>query len=472
MMQRTFTTDDQLAFARLSGDQNPLHMDPLVARRLIFGKQVVHGMHALLWSLDQYFDSETPVLQLVKVKGSFQTGIGVGEEVNCHFETVDDTRVEIRLTVNRITAVWAQVTWASCGQHRPSALPADISKKSVCRDRSVDELIKATGTLPLYLDRKLSRRLFPNLTRILPAKQLSELLATTRLVGMECPGLHSIFSGLEMTYHTDVADDSEIAYQTVTCNPKLSLLLMKINSTGMDGKIKAFIRPGTHDQAAFSEAADRVTPDEFADQTAVVVGGSRGLGEVTAKLLAAGGADVFITFYKGEADARRIAAEIVSNGAKASFQQLNVLNPPIDLLPEITGASKPVHLYYFATPFIFGNPKGKFSNRRFNMFCDYYVGGFLNTLETLVTRKCGLEKTFYPSTTAIDEMPLDMAEYAAAKAAGENLCDFLEKTHPSIQIYKPRLPRLATDQTVSLLPVENQDPLLYLLSHLRKLRDL
>ena len=65
-----------------------------------------------------------------------------------------------------------------------------------------------------------------------------------------------------------------------------------------------------------------------------------------------------------------------------------------------------------------------------------------------------------------------MGEYAAAKKAGELLCGFLQKAHPEVKIYQPRLPRLATDQTVSLLPVENQDPISFLLPHLRKLRDL
>ena len=204
----------------------------------------------------------------------------------------------------------------------------------------------------------------------------------------------------------------------------------------------------------------------------VVVGGSRGLGEVTAKLLAAGGAEVFITYHRGEDDARRIVSEIVSNGAKASCHRLNVLDPRIDLPPEIATGSKPVHLYYFATPFIFGSTKAKFSRRRFDLFCDFYVGGFLSTIEAFMSCRRGVKKIFYPSTTAIDEMPLDMAEYGAAKAAGENLCDFLQKTHPSIKIYKPRLPRLATDQTVSLLPVVNQEPVSFLLSHLRKLKEL
>jgi hypothetical protein len=84
----------------------------------------------------------------------------------------------------------------------------------------------------------------------------------------------------------------------------------------------------------------------------------------------------------------------------------------------------------------------------------------------------GLQKIFYPSSTAIEELPLDMGEYAAAKMAGEVLCDFLQKTTPGIAIHKPRLPRVATDQTVSLLPVSNQDPVSVLLAHLRYLRQL
>jgi acyl dehydratase len=36
--------DDVKAFALLTGDYNPLHVDPLFAKRTMYGKQVVHGM--------------------------------------------------------------------------------------------------------------------------------------------------------------------------------------------------------------------------------------------------------------------------------------------------------------------------------------------------------------------------------------------------------------------------------------------
>jgi acyl dehydratase len=42
---RIFDADDQQAFAALSGDVNPMHMDALQARRAQAGARVVHGMH-------------------------------------------------------------------------------------------------------------------------------------------------------------------------------------------------------------------------------------------------------------------------------------------------------------------------------------------------------------------------------------------------------------------------------------------
>jgi hypothetical protein len=69
-----------------------------------------------------------------------------------------------------------------------------------------------------------------------------------------------------------------------------------------------------------------------------------------------------------------------------------------------------------------------------------------------------------------------MGEYAAAKAAGEIVCQFLQKNHREMTIYSPRLPRMATDQTVTLLPltllpVNNLDPVPIMIKVLRCFRD-
>ena len=66
---------------------------------------------------------------------------------------------------------------------------------------------------------------------------------------------------------------------------------------------------------------------------------------------------------------------------------------------------------------------------------------------------------FYPSSVFLDELPLDMIEYCAAKSAGEFICNSLQKKYTSISIDKPRLPRMLTDQTSSILPIHSESPL-------------
>ena len=51
--EKSFCLEELKAFATFSGDYNPLHIDPMVARRLLYGNCVVHGMYLLLWTIDK-----------------------------------------------------------------------------------------------------------------------------------------------------------------------------------------------------------------------------------------------------------------------------------------------------------------------------------------------------------------------------------------------------------------------------------
>ena len=50
------------------------------------------------------------------------------------------------------------------------------------------------------------------------------------------------------------------------------------------------------------------------------------------------------------------------------------------------------------------------------------------------------------------------------------MCKQLEEDN-NIKIFKPRLPRLATDQTVSFLPIKNNDTLKYMLDSVKEYND-
>jgi NADP-dependent 3-hydroxy acid dehydrogenase YdfG len=409
-------------------------------------------------------------LALRTVKANFQAGIGVGQTVRCMVTRQDEYQVAFHLETDGKPAAWIDITWVPLRHHRTNTLPMMSAEPEKCRERSIDEAAVATGKIALYFNGDLAGGLLPNLIRVLPPMQLAALLATTRLVGMECPGHHSIISSLDLFFFSDNAGVSNLNYHVTDCNKRLALVSMDVDAPGIKGQVKAFLRPKPQRQAAFADIRRQVESKEFSAQRALIIGGSRGLGEVTAKILAAGGAEVTLTYYRGQQDAHRIVEEIVSHGASADCLPLNVLEPLQGLAGRITNRFKPLYLYYLATPYIFGAVKGKFSSQRFATFSEYYVTGFLRTVQALAEPTTGLQKVFYPSSAAIDELPLDMAEYAAAKMAGEIVCDFLQKAHPGLAIHKSRLPRVATDQTVSLLPVSNQEPVSVLLNNLRYLR--
>src|SRR5262245_50759968 len=81
-MKRKFNFEDQIAFAALSGDYNPIHVDALAARRLLFGAPLVHGVHSVMWALDSCLQNSTEALELHSLRTTFFKPVRVGEEID------------------------------------------------------------------------------------------------------------------------------------------------------------------------------------------------------------------------------------------------------------------------------------------------------------------------------------------------------------------------------------------------------
>jgi NAD(P)-dependent dehydrogenase (short-subunit alcohol dehydrogenase family) len=333
-----------------------------------------------------------------------------------------------------------------------------------------DAVAVAAGSLPLFLDGDSFGRLFPRAAARLPRTQAAVLLATTRLVGVHCPGMHSIFSELTLDFTGDgqssAGEPSALGYRVVQYDARMGLVRLQVDAPRTSGTIRAFFRPAPATQPTATELRPHVEPSEFAGRRALVVGGSRGLGALSAKLLAAGGADVVLTYLVGASDAQEVAAETAQVGALARTMRLDVRDQDDVLRGVIEGLAPFTHLYYFATAPIFVARRGHFNPDLFGHFCEVYVNGFVKLVRALLP--FGLRVAFYPSSIAVAEAPIDMGEYAAAKAAGEAACRFLEKAHPGLTVLAPRLPRLPTDQTRSLLAVRDEDPVAHVLGALRQ----
>jgi NAD(P)-dependent dehydrogenase (short-subunit alcohol dehydrogenase family) len=466
--QRRFVLEDQLAFARLSGDANPAHTDPTAARRTLFGQAVVHGMHSALWAMDAWAATLDGPARLTSIRCEFPRPIAVGAPADLALALHGEREATLEVSSGGTLATRVSLAWKLAGPPGDRAPRDAFPPSREPRDLAETDASAVEGALDLYLDAAAFRRIFPRLTERLEPSPIALLLATTRLVGVECPGLRSVFSELALTAD-DAAPAAVLTYKALAFERRFHRVTLGVSGGGLAGTIVAFFRPPPRQQVTCAESAARVTTGEFAGLRALVVGGSRGLGEVTAKLLAAGGAEVRITYRDGKTDAEAVASDIAARGGVAACSRLDVLAPEPGLRELTDVGWLPTHLCYFATPFIFAAVKGVFSPELFRGFCEYYVSGFVNTAEPLICR--GLRHILYPSSVAVDERPAHMGEYAAAKAAGEAVCAFLEKTRKGVSVCAPRLPRLATDQTASLLPAGDLDPAPVMLDVLRRFRD-
>ena len=469
---RSFALADQEEFARLSGDRNPLHLDPLLARRLIFGQPVVHGIHLLLWSLEQCLAGRQGPWALERLRVDFRRHLGLGQEVTCRVSRQEEGTLEVELLAGGAPVAWWEAGLAPADSPAPGP-PPPLPPDTLCHELSAQEASQAKGALALGLDPELLGRLFPGLAQSLPARQVALILATTRLVGMHCPGMHSVYAGLELDFNAPQREEwGKLEYEVSRFEPVFSLLWLALKADGCQGSIKAFVRPGPRRQAGMEQLKDLVQPGEFAGWQSLVIGGSRGLGEVAAKLLASGGAQVVLTYNQGQADAQAVVEAIRRAGGQADCLALDVLAWAENPLAGLEGMV-PNNLCYFATPFIAKGAGEGFSPKSFAHFSDFYVQGFLALVQAALALGPPSLRVLYPSSVAVEELPADMREYAAAKLAGEAICGFLRKSQPqALRLWAPRFPRLDTDQMPTFLPVPSADPAPPILAALRALKNL
>jgi NAD(P)-dependent dehydrogenase (short-subunit alcohol dehydrogenase family) len=470
MTHRSFCTEDQHAFAKLSGDYNPLHVDPVVARRFMYGGVVVHGVHLLLHAIESLLAGDDPPISLSRLEAEFRAPVRLGVPVRFNIERPQSGRAFVTALMGETLALRATVAWSDRCSATLNPLPATTADANATPEvLGEEDMLGIAGTTPLFVDQDQLARRFPILSARVAASQIAAVLASTRVVGMHCPGYHSVFSDLAMEFTVGSSTEPAIEYRLTGYDDRFRLASIQMAGAGQEATLKAFLRPppsvqpGTRELSAFVEAG------EFSGRRALVVGGSRGLGELAAKLLAAGGASVALTYRSGREDAERVTADIASAGGMAQSLQYAAGQDPAPLARVISELA-PTDLLYFATPKIQRTDRGFFSAKHFADLCAVYIDGFLEVF-ALFAGVRPLPAILYPSSVAIEELPKDMVEYAAAKAAGENICRSLMKRHRGLRISMPRLPRLPTDQTASLLERPRDAPVEYFVQLLRQLNE-
>jgi hypothetical protein len=456
--RRRFSMADQLSFAALSGDRNSIHLDAVAARRTIFGRAVVHGIHLLMWSLECMVESGLDIRAFASLRVHFDNALGLEEEVRLSWHH-GDKGIQAKLLGTQDCV--ARFSIAPGPRYDGAWTGRTIVAESPCFERGLSELDGLAADEPLSLAPSCAQY-FPHLAAKFSPTQVAILLATTRVVGMICPGLHSLYSSLSLTCGAGIVGAQSFRFRVARIDSRVRLVDMKLNGPGIEGAIGAFLRPAPMCQPSLFSLSAVVDPDAFRNQSAMVVGGSRGLGELTAKLLLAGNAKVTITYVQGKADSERICDEARGAGRSIDAVHFDVVRPPKD------HDGKYSHLYYFATPKITNSSPGAFSIERFNHLLEFYALGTAKTAAWLSSRALRGGCFWYPSTIFLDQPHSGFAEYTAAKACGEALCTRLGIEMAPMRFVVARLPRLPSDQTQALTALKLEDGVSAIYSALRQ----
>jgi NADP-dependent 3-hydroxy acid dehydrogenase YdfG len=305
---------------------------------------------------------------------------------------------------------------------------------------------------------------FPKASAALGEQLLADLAQTSTLVGMVCPGLNSIYNELLVYLLQPTGHHEGVSYKVVRVDERYRRVNMDVVSEGFAGKIIASVRAAPVEPPNMEQIARHVSPGTFKDIRALIVGGSRGLGAITAKILASGGARVTITYAQGLKEAQALQTEIIAAcGAEtATICQLDVSTPVASQLGDITCDF--THLYYFATPKIFVQKAEVFASELYARYSRFYVEAFHELCLAVMRDKLSV---LYPSSIAVEARPKGMTEYSMAKIAGELLCEDMSREINGLKIWVERLPRILTDQTATVAAADNRDALETLLPIVR-----
>jgi len=450
-------------FARLSGDYNPLHIDPIAARRLRYGHSVVHGVHLYLCALNALV-LRTSLVRVVpqSLTASFTSAALTDASVAVDL-TWDGTCARVAARDGERPIFHGSISFAST-----SGAGGLIEDTEFLPDTShvltfpppIDE-----GRVALRLNRALFAELFPSLATLAELGWIADVLATTHVVGMRCPGLHSIYTGFQLTRNAAPIRDHRLRYQVTGTEPRLQLVRLQVTGAYLQGTLDTAFRPGPVAQLPIKDIAAAVSGISLADQRVLIVGGSRGLGELTAKIAAAAGADVTITYARGKADADRVCMEVASIGGRCTSQALDLTQMATDC-PQWLRNAHFSHIYFFATPSIARNT-GPWSEGLFRQFMQFYVSAFARLVWCTRPRRDALVRYLFPSSIFVDQPEAGFREYAVAKAAGEALCHQL-RSIKGAQFCVPRLPRMKTDQTAAISDVGALEPLPVMLNVVRE----
>jgi hypothetical protein len=424
-------------FTAVSRDVSPLHVNPAHARRGPVGQRVVHGAHIVLTVLEAL--GRNGRTDWTAVSASFRNPLTIGQSFSIEWTPPNGGLVTACATSEDL--VLAEMAFRVGVARWPLSEAVDTIDSTVAAMAVPADATGARGVEPLAIDVGVlgarAKHVDPGVA--------AALCASSRLAGMRCPGSLALLRAFDL--RSDGVD-AALAWETVRVREALRLVILEL-SGGIAGTVEVAMRHAPVEQPSIVDLRSVVKADEFTHVRAVVLGASRGLGLLAARVLAVGGANVVLSGRDGGS---------CEGLPGATFEGLDVAHPNADVVARLRDF-RPTHLLHFATPPIPRRLGRAWSDELYGGYAAVYEGGL--ELAASLASVSPLH-VLYPSTMFVEERPSGFDEYIAAKEASERLAADMSSGPAPVVVTVERLPVLATDQTAgaaSLAPESNVDVL-------------
>ena len=200
----SYTIAGSRLFAELSGDFNPIHLDPITARRELYGEVVLHGMHGVCRALNVYLAQRAghPAISLTGLNVRFLGPIFLDRPIGMVLTEERAGYAKLQLCdADRATTV-IEIRWNTAPESFSAehGLPQLNVGSRLPRNFEIADILNRRGEVELFINANQLAKMFPDLADAISLLEIAEILALTRLVGMECPGLRSVFSAFNISF--------------------------------------------------------------------------------------------------------------------------------------------------------------------------------------------------------------------------------------------------------------------------------
>ena len=395
-------------FAKLSRDNNSIHIDKIVGYNSIYGYNIVHGALVIL-----------KFLKKIKFKKNYSF-------IKIQFQK--SFRYNFEIKIKKIKKDKSKIIYKLIQQNSTNA---NIEIGFFPEKYQIQNLKKVTFKKNYFISKKIKRKFTCS---NIPTELKIALCYLSKYVGTIYPGKNSMIAEINI-FNNNLNIVNKISINSLLLAKGFPLIDNRLVYKNYSIEFKTLIRPALN--IKLSKPNKKISKEiKLIKNNILIIGGSSGIGNDLLKLfLINKKVKIISTYYKNK---------INENRKNLIVKKINIEKDLIVIF-DIIKKFHPVIIYYFPTPKIIA--KSIIDKNLIKLYKEYFIYIPIKIIKFASNFK---SKFFYPSTTYNNtSSPYSFSPYSLIKLKAENEISKLKKLKTKINIL--RIPEINTKQNLSLL---------------------